>query len=486
MSVEFEAVIGLEVHIRLKDDFRVFCPTPASEDSLAHQPRLEATCLGLPGTLPVLDERALLAGLTLGIALHCKPAETVRFERKHYLYPDLPKGYQISQKHTALCGQGKLEIVIGKARRSIGISHIHVEEDTARIAKSKSSASHEIDYSRSGLALLEVVTQPDMRNPDEAVLFLQRIRQVVRYLNISDAQMEAGQMRCDANISLRERGELKFGTRTEIKNVNSFHFLKLALEYEITRQFALIRDGKVVERETRGFDEISEATYPMRPKEFSQQYLFMNEPDLPCIRIPPSTIEVLRTKMLRLPESFETELTERFGLEEHEVQILCAEPEYVTYFLNLVAGGVEARLAYHWLTSELFGMVSRRKMNFADLPVSAERFTELLLMLQSGVINGKIAKYILQQMMPSVTISAKEIAEAESLYIIREPAVLDELIRNAFSSYPSQLEELLAGKHQLASFFIGRIMLSSQGRAEPEVLKVRIGELVESMKNARG
>jgi len=466
--MEYEAVIGLEAHVQLQTKSKIFCSASAEFGGEPNE-YVDPYTLGLPGALPVANKQAVNFAIMLGIALNCEIRKENRFARKHYFYPDLPKGYQISQFEEPICERGSLTVYLEDSFRTIGITRIHMEEDAGKnIHDSRTNASL-IDLNRAGVGLLEIVSEPDIRSPAEAAAYLKALRQVVRYLGVSDGNMEEGSLRCDANISLRPVGELKFGTRTEVKNINSFRFVERALEYEIARQLAILKSGEKVLQETLNFDSVSETTKSIRSKEESADYRYFPDPDLPPLLIEDSWVAEIKLTMPKLPEELKKELVESYGLSSYDAQVLTVERSHAEYFHKVFNVCSNAKAACNWITSELFGILNKEGVSIENSPISPENLGALIKLIDEETISGKMAKTVFEQMFKSGE-SAISIVEKTGLKQITNEDEILTLVKEIFKLHPTQLEAYKAGNDKLHGFFVGQIMKASKGAASPKLV----------------
>lgn len=478
--MEFETVIGLEVHVQLSTRSKIFCGSSAEFGAEANT-YVDPITLGLPGSLPVLNKKVVEYAIMLGIAMDCEIRKFNRFARKHYFYPDLPKGYQISQFDEPICERGHIEIMFHDTQRTIGIKRIHMEEDAGKnIHDSRTSASL-VDLNRAGVPLLEVVSEPDIRSPGEAAAYLRTVRQICRYLNISDGNMEEGSLRCDANISLRPVGEMKFGTRTEIKNINSFKFVERALEYEIARQLSLLKAGKEIVQETLLFDSVSGTTRSMRGKEESSDYRYFPDPDLPPVVVEDSWIREIQSSMPKLPSQMCRELVEMYGLTEYDAHVLTSERANIDYFLKVFEVCSNAKSACNWITSELFGALNKAGLELDKSPVSALHLGELIKLIDSDTISGKMAKNVFEEMLQSSN-SPSDIVAKQGLKQITNESAITEIVRQVFEKNASQLNEFLGGNERLHGFFVGQVMKATGGSANPKKVNEIISREAELAK----
>lgn len=479
--MEFEVVIGLETHVQLSTQTKIFC---SSSTQFGAEPNehIDPVTLGLPGCLPVLNHQVLDNAIMLGLAMNCEIRRFNRFARKHYFYPDLPKGYQISQYEEPICERGHLNVPMDGAVRTIGITRIHMEEDAGKNIHDTRTHSSLIDLNRAGVPLLEIVSQPDLRSPAEASAYLRTLRQIVRFLGISDGNMEEGSLRCDANISLRPVGQVKFGTRTEIKNLNSFKFVERALEYEIARQMSLLKAGKAVLQETLLFDSATGATRSLRSKEESADYRYFPDPDLPPLIIEEAYIRGIQEKMPVLPEQRAKELVDGYGLTPYDAQILTIERVNIDFFEEVFAICQNAKLACSWLTSELFGALNAAGIELKNSPVTARNLGELVKLIDAETISGKMAKTVFEEMFASGK-APSEIVAARGLKQITSDADITRIVEDVFSKNAGQLTDYIGGNDRLHAFFVGQVMKATQGTANPK----KVNEIIQTLiKKRRG
>lgn len=476
--MEFEAVIGLETHVQLATNTKIFCSASAAYGGDPNE-YVDALTLGLPGALPVLNRKVVEYAIMLGLATECEIRRFNRFARKHYFYPDLPKGYQISQYDEPICERGTVQIEIEGITRSIGIKRIHMEEDAGKNIHDSRTHSSLIDLNRAGVPLLEVVTDPDIRTPAEAGAYLKAIRQLVRFLGVSDGNMEEGSLRCDANISLRPAGSLKFGTRTEVKNLNSFKFVERALEYEIARQMSVLRSGGKVEQETLLFDSATGTTRSLRSKEDSADYRYFPDPDLPPVIVDNSWIERIRGQMPTLPRQAKDELTNKYGLSPYDASVLTGEKVSVDFFYRTLEICPNAKLVCNWLTSELFGALNAKGLPLEASPISADNLGGLLKRLEDGTLSGKMAKTVFAEMFETSK-TAEEIIQAKGLKQIVDDGPIIEMLKQVIDANASQFQEYLDGNDRLHPFFVGQVMKLAKGSANPQKVNELISKEVEA------
>jgi aspartyl-tRNA(Asn)/glutamyl-tRNA(Gln) amidotransferase subunit B len=478
--MDFETVIGLEVHVQLATESKIFCASPAHYGAGPNE-HIDPLTFGLPGTLPVVNRRVVESAIQLGLATNCEIRRYNRFARKHYFYPDLPKGYQISQFEEPICERGNVKVVLGETIRTIGITRIHMEEDAGKSIHEAAEGCSLVDLNRAGVPLLEVVSEPDIRSASEASAYLKALRQIVRYLGIGDGNMEEGSLRCDANISLRPVGEMKFGTRTEIKNLNSFRFVERALEYEIARQLSLLKAGEKVVQETRLFDSESGVTRSMRSKEESADYRYFPDPDLPPLVIEESWIQSLKSSLPVLPERCRQSLVDDFELSTYDASLLTTEKSYYDFFTAVQDVCGNPKSAANWIGTELFGRLNQNDIDFEESPISAEHLGGLIRLIDDGTISGKMAKTVFDEMF-STGDDPKVIVEREGLQQITDTDEIRRHVLKVFEENPDQREQFIGGKTKLLGFFVGQVMKATSGSANAAVINQVISEEAERLK----
>ncbi len=465
--MEFEAVIGLEVHAQLTTKTKAFCSSGAEFGKGVNE-LCDPVTLGMPGALPVANKKMVDFAIMLGLATNCEIQNWNRFARKHYFYPDLPKGYQISQYEEPICKRGSITVRMNNAVRTIGITRIHMEEDAGKNIHDSRSGSSLVDLNRAGVPLLEIVSEPDLRTPDEASAYLKALRQLLRFLEICDGNMEEGSMRCDANVSVRPIGETKFGTRAEIKNLNSFKFVEKALEYEIARQIAVIKGGGKVVLETRLFDSVTNTTHTLRTKEESADYRYFPDPDLPPLEIQESWIESVRSRMPVLPEQARERMMNNYGLSDYDASILTSERKFIDYFTVAFEVSGNPKSTCNWITSELFGFLNKEGLSLEQSKVSPKDLGTLVKLVDSEVISGKMAKAVFEEMCKSGK-SPSVIVDERGLRQVTDPEEIRKVAIKAIEQSSSQLAEYLGGNERLFGFFVGQAMKISGGTLNPKV-----------------
>jgi aspartyl-tRNA(Asn)/glutamyl-tRNA(Gln) amidotransferase subunit B len=460
----WEPVIGLEVHVQLATESKAFSP---SGTTFGNEPNslTDPTVLGLPGALPSFNHRALELALRLGVATGSKIRAKCRFARKHYFYPDLPKGYQISQYDEPLCEDGAIEMWVGTERRKVRLQRIHLEEDAGKNMH-HGTMSH-VDLNRAGVPLCEVVTLPDLHSADEAAEYMRALHRLVRYLGVSEGDMEKGQMRCDANVSVRRRGEDRLGTRTELKNINSFRFVKNAIEHEIVRQIRLIEEGGQVDRETRLWDSDAGVSAPMRSKEEIADYRYFPDPDLPPLAVDGPTMKSVITSMPELPVPKHERFVREYGLAFDDAATLTSEREMAEYLdaaVRAAGNGALARPLASFMLTELLRVLDGKSIS--ESPVAPAALAELIALVASDVISGKIAKDVFATMCKTGD-AAKLIVERDDLRQISDEAVLRPICEQIIHDNPRQVGQYKGGKEGLLGFFVGQLMKATNGKANP-------------------
>jgi aspartyl-tRNA(Asn)/glutamyl-tRNA(Gln) amidotransferase subunit B len=473
--MKYETVIGLEVHVQINSASKIFS---GSANLFGSDPNehINPVCLGLPGALPVLNKRAVEAGLLLGVATECSINQFNQFARKHYFYPDLPKGYQISQFEEPIAERGRLVIGSGSEAREIGITRIHMEEDAGKLTHDKQLSLSLVDLNRAGTPLLEVVSEPELRTPQEAAAYMKALWELVRWLGVSDGNMQEGSLRCDANISLRPVGQAELGVKAEIKNINSFRFVEQALEYEILRQTELLDSGQSVIQETRLFDPDTGTTRSMRGKEVAADYRYFPDPDLPPIAIDDAWLKVVRESLPLLPQERRQELEEVYDLSEYDADVIASDRAVSIYFDMALGICPNAKLVCNWITTELFGALKREGLEFAQNPVEAARLGQLLQLIEAGSLSGKQAKQVFPHLLSSSK-SPAEIVKELGVAQVSDRGELASIIEELKAQNPSQWADLKAGNQKMIGFFVGQVMKRTAGAANPQLVNEIIASL---------
>ena len=474
--MQFESVIGLEIHAQLATQSKIFC----SCSTQFGNPPNESTCpvcLGLPGALPVLNRRVVEFAIRLGLATNCTIRLDSQFSRKNYFYPDLPKAYQISQFDRPICENGWLDIELEGQTKRIRITRIHMEEDAGKLIHEEHGDSSFVDLNRAGVPLLEIVSEPDLRTPEEAKAYMEKMHSIVTYLGISEGDMEKGHFRCDANVSLRPMGQEKFGTRTETKNLNSFRFVQQAITYEIARQTEDILDGKRILQETRLWDSVKKNTYSMRSKEEAHDYRYFPDPDLPVVKISSGFVEQIRDQLPELPDVKKRRFMELFGLSTYDAEVLVADKEVAEYFEEVVATNADPKLVCNWISGELMRLMNENKVDIRNVGIPANSLASLINFLHEGSISGKIAKTVFEEMVQSGEDPAT-IIEARGLKQVSDEGALRRLLETLLANNPKQVKQYRTGKTQIKGFFVGQVMKETRGQANPQIVNQLLEELL--------
>ena len=475
--MSYEAVIGLEVHAQLLTESKIFCSCSTKFGALPNS-HVCPVCMGMPGVLPVLNKKVVEFALKMALATHCRINTYSVFARKNYFYPDLPKGYQISQYEHPLAEEGWVEIEVNGYKKQIGIIRIHMEEDAGKLMHDPHKPISYVDFNRTGVPLIEIVSKPDIRTPEEGVAYLKKLRSILRYLEICDGNMEEGSFRCDANISLRLVNTEKFGVRTELKNMNSFKHVQRALTYEIERQRSILEQGGKVIQETRLWDENKGITRSMRGKEEAHDYRYFPDPDLMPVVIDKDWIEEIRKTLPELPDVKKQRFKQVYGLPEYDAEVLTSEKDLAEYFERVVKWGSEAKLASNWVMSEVLRKLNEEKREIQECPVKPKDLAELLQLVQKGTISGKIAKTVFEEMYASGK-PASQIVKEKGLIQITDQAVLQEIAQKIIESYPKEVEQYKAGKEKLLGFFVGQMMKQTKGKANPQLVNKIFKKLLQ-------
>jgi aspartyl-tRNA(Asn)/glutamyl-tRNA(Gln) amidotransferase subunit B len=473
--------IGLEIHIELKTKSKMFCNCKNDPDEKHPNINICPVCLGHPGTLPVINQEAVKKTIKTGLALNCEISRYTFFERKNYFYPDLPKGYQISQYSTPLCKNGFLEIEGKKVR----IRRVHLEEDTGRLIHTKEYSL--VDFNRAGVPLVELVTEPDIESAIEARKFAEELQLILRYLNVSDADMEKGQMRVEANISLSKSKDT-LGTKVEIKNLNSFKAVEKALEYEIERQKKILDSGKKVKQETRGWDPAKEITFPQREKEEAHDYRYFPEPDLPPLEITQEMIEEIRAEIPELPQQKRERLKKEYGLDKRSIEIFVKDKDFGEYFEKVVSEfdpnlpkeklSRLVKLATNYLITDLLGLLKETSIKGEDFLITPENFAEFIALIEEGKISSKIAKTVLEEMFKTGA-DPSHIIEEKKLVLISDRAEIEKIALEVISENQRAVLDFKKGKEAALQFLIGQVMKKTQGKANPQLTREVLLKMLE-------
>ncbi|MBM3813442.1 MAG: Asp-tRNA(Asn)/Glu-tRNA(Gln) amidotransferase subunit GatB [Acidimicrobiia bacterium] len=478
--MDYEAVIGLEVHVQLATKTKIFCGCPTSFGAPPNT-NVCPVCLGLPGALPVLNKPAVEMAVQAALALGCQVRPSSIFARKNYFYPDLPKGYQISQYDKPVAEHGVVEIEVNGVTKRIGVTRVHMEDDAGKSIHEgfkDSPLNTYVDLNRCGTPLIEIVSEPDMRTSDEAYAYLTELKQILEFCGVSTCDMEKGHLRCDANVSVRPRGQEKFGTKAEVKNLNSFRFLKMALDYEIERQIGVIEEGGKVVQETRLYNPNTGETASMRSKEHAHDYRYFPEPDLLPLKISDKWLSEIKAAMPELPAARRTRFIEQYGLRDYDAQVLTSTRELSDYFERAAKASADPKLAANWVMGDLMGELKADGKEITDSPIPAENLGELVTLIAKGELSGKLAKAIFPKMLATGD-AASAIMEREGLKQISDTGALGAILDEVIAANPKQVEQYKSGKTTVMGFFVGQVMKASKGQANPalvnQMLKDKLG-----------
>jgi aspartyl-tRNA(Asn)/glutamyl-tRNA(Gln) amidotransferase subunit B len=467
--MEFEPVIGLEVHAQLKTGTKIFCGCP-TQFGAPPNTHVCPVCLGMPGVLPVLNKKVVEYTLKMALATHCSIGSESRFARKNYFYPDLPKGYQISQYELPIAENGFIDVEIGSnGKKRIGITRIHMEEDAGKLTHDPNRPISRVDFNRTGVPLIEIVSEPDIRSPEEAGKYLRQLRSILRYLEICDGNMEEGSFRCDANVSIRPKGTEALGVRTELKNLNSFKHVENALFYEIDRQRDIIAEGEAIVQETRLWDPDKGITTSMRGKEEAHDYRYFPDPDLLPLVIDDPWIETVKSGLPELPQEKMSRFISQYQLPPTDAEVLVSSKELAGYFEACVNKFNRPKQTANWIMGPLLGLLNSQGLDIEQSPISSNALAELLKCQDEGVISGKIAKTVFEQMAKTGK-SPRLIIEEKGLVQISDESALETIVDDILSSSPKQVEQYRAGKTKVIGYFVGQIMKETRGKANPQIV----------------
>jgi aspartyl-tRNA(Asn)/glutamyl-tRNA(Gln) amidotransferase subunit B len=472
--IRYETIIGLEIHAELQTRSKMFCSCRVV-DSTQEEPNIAVcpVCAGMPGMLPVANQRAVEYGLKVALALGCSINLKSIFARKNYFYPDLPKGYQISQYEEPLARNGKLRIKTSEGERTVRVRRVHLEEDTGKLTHVGGASL--IDLNRAGVPLLEIVSEPDIRSAEEARIYAETLRSILKYLGVNSGDMQKGLIRIEPNVSVRPLGSQEFGTRTEIKNLNSFRALERGIAYEVQRQIAILTEGGQVRQETVGWDEDRQITFVQRVKEGEEDYRYFPEPDLPPLSLSPNWIEEIRGSLPESPMAKMERFQEQYELSPYDAEILIAEVEVADYFERALgsASGISPKTVASWIAGELFGLMNEAGDGIPDIKISPKDLGELIGLIQNEVINNNTGKSVLATMYQSGK-SAAEIVETRGLSQISNTEKIAEAVENVLKRYPDEVASYLGGKDGLSNWFFGQVMRATRGKANPQVVRAEL------------
>lgn len=466
--MKYETIIGLEVHAQMLTATKIFCGCPTA---FGAGPNTQTcpVCIGMPGVLPVLNRKALEFAIRTGLATHCRISPYSRFARKNYFYPDLPKGYQISQYELPICEDGHIEIIADGKSRRIGITRIHMEEDAGKNIHEGAGNYSFVDLNRAGVPLMEIVSEPDIRSPLEAVEYMKKLRAILRYLGVCDGNMEQGSLRCDANISLRPAGQKELGVKAEIKNINSFRFVEKALDYEIKRQIKVLDGGGRIMQETRLWDSARGITESMRGKEEAHDYRYFPEPDLVPITVKQEWIDEIKASLPELPDIKRERFVREYGLPEYDADLLVSEKSTSDWYEESVRIGGQPKTVANWIKGELLKFLNEDNKSIEECPVTPKLLVEMLRLMEDGTISGKIAKTVFEEMYRTGK-NAGVIVKEKGLVQISDTGALEKTVDDVIAGNPGEVERFRGGDEKLMGFFVGQVMKLTKGKANPQMV----------------
>lgn len=471
---KYETVIGLEVHVELHTKTKIFC---GCSPSFGAAPNTQTCpiCLGHPGVLPVLNRKAVEFAIKAAMALNCEIADVCKFDRKNYFYPDLPKAYQISQFDQPIGRNGWIDIEVDGKTRRIGITRLHLEEDAGKLTHVDGGFASLVDFNRGGTPLLEIVSEPDLRSPEEARLYLEKLRAIMLYCEVSDVKMEEGSLRCDANISLRPWGQETYGTRTELKNMNSFRGVQRALEYERQRQAEVLDAGGQIVQETRRWDEARERTVSMRGKEESQDYRYFPDPDLVELRIDEAWKQAVRASIPELPDARKERYVREYGLPAYDAEVITATKKLADFFEESLKYTNDAKAVANWIMGDLLGYLNTHRLEFDDVKITGQGLGEMIGLLEKGTISGKIAKTVFREMLETGK-RPQQIVEEKGLVQISDEGALREIVVAVIENNPQSVADYKAGKEKAIGYLVGQVMKETKGKANPGLVNQLLRE----------
>ena len=466
--MKYEVVIGLEVHAQMLTDTKIFC---GCSTKFGSEPNTQTcpVCIGMPGVLPVLNKKALRFAIKTGLATDCSISSFSRFARKNYFYPDLPKGYQISQYELPVCEHGCIGIIVDGSVKTIGITRIHMEEDAGKNIHEGAGTYSFVDLNRAGVPLMEIVSEPDIRSPQEAVEYMKKLRAILRYLDVCDGNMEQGSLRCDANISVRPIAQTEFGTRTEIKNINSFRFVEKALEYEIKRQIKVIESGGRVVQETRLWDPDRGVTEPMRGKEEAHDYRYFPEPDLVPVIVEKEWIDEIKASLPELPDIKRDRFVTEYGLPETDADLLVSEKPLADWYEEAVKLGGQPKSVANWIMGDLMRLLHADNKIIENCSLKPNQLVDMLRLMDNGTISGKIAKSVFEEIYTTGK-DPESIVKEKGLVQISDSGEIEKAVDDVISKYLKEADRYRAGEEKLMGFFVGQVMKVTRGKANPQML----------------
>lgn len=479
MAKEFETVIGLEVHVELSTKSKIFCGC-STEFGAPPNTHTCPICLGHPGVLPVLNKKAVEFAMKAALALNCEISEESKFDRKNYFYPDLPKAYQNSQYDQPIGKNGWIDIEVNGQTKRIGITRLHLEEDAGKLVHAESGYASLVDYNRVGTPLVEIVSEPDLRSPEEARAYLEKLKAIMQYCEVSDVKMEEGSLRCDANISLRPVGQKEFGTRTELKNVNSFRNVQRGLEYEEMRQAEILRDGGEVVQETRRWDEAKGRTVSMRGKEEAHDYRYFPDPDLIKLKISREWVEQIRATIPELPDARKARYISEYSLPEYDAGVITMSKDISDFFDAAVKTGVDAKAVSNWIMGEVIGYLNANEAEMKDIKMTPEQLGQMIKLIDKGTISTKIAKKVFREMMETGK-DPEKIVEEQGLVQISDEGAIKQMVDEVIANNPQAVADFKAGKEKAIGALVGQVMKASKGKANPGLVNQLLRDALAKM-----
>jgi len=477
--MNYETVIGLEIHAELATNTKIYCSCE-NKFGGAENTRCCPVCIGLPGTLPTLNKKVVEYGIKAGLAMNCKIASYCKQDRKNYFYPDLPKAYQISQFDLPLCENGYIPIETENGVKNIGVTRIHIEEDAGKLTHAEGENYSRVDYNRGGVPLIEIVSEPDMRSPEEAQAFLEAVRSILKCIGVSDCKMQEGSLRCDVNLSVRPEGQKEFGVRSECKNVNSFSGAVRAMRYERQRQIDILESGGEVEQETRRWDDLAGKSFLLRSKEEAHDYRYFPEPDLMPIVVSDEWVEKVRESLPELPRDKKERFMEKYSLTDYEAGLISANMALAKLLDDTIAAGAPAKESSNWILGEISKTLNERGMEADDIPFGGKALAELINLIIKGTISGTIAKQVLPVMFDEDK-SPEEIVKEKGLMQISDEGEIRKMISEVFDANPQAIEDYKAGKKQAQGFLTGQIMRASKGKANPAMINKLLSQMLSEL-----
>jgi len=475
---QFETVIGLEVHAELSTNSKIFCGCP-TEFGAPPNTHTCPICLGHPGVLPVTNKQAVEFAMKAALALNCEISRETKFDRKNYFYPDSPKAYQISQYDQPIGKNGWIEIEVNGEKKRIGINRLHLEEDAGKLTHSEYGGGSLVDFNRVGVPLIEIVSEPDLRSPEEAKAYLEKLKAILQYTGVSDVRMEQGSLRCDANVSIRPVGQKEFGTKTELKNMNSFRNVQAGLEYEVERQKLVLMSGGQVVQETRRWDENNRKTVTMRSKEEAHDYRYFPDPDLVRMQISEEWIEAVRASIPELPDARQARYVNEYGLSRDDAAVITMSKEAADFYDETVKTGADPKAAANWLMVELYAYLNANNLELKDVKITPQGLGEMIKLIENGTISSKIAKTVFKEMVETGK-EPRAIVEEKGLVQISDEGALRQVVADVIAANPQAVEDYKAGNEKALGFFVGQVMKQTKGKANPPLVNKL---LMEELKN---